>query len=186
VDKIKNYLAYLTARGRSPCAICMDRSSEFINQPLTSWCEMRGIRLQFTTPYSPAQNGVAERMNRTLVKLSHAMLAAYMLPKFLWEPAVVHAVYVWNMSYTKVLPCTTPYQVWFRRKPNVSHLREFGAPVWVLLQGQNIQCKMLPKSQRRLYVGYDESSHSVKYYNTTTRNILLSRNYRLLSPTTPF
>ena len=39
VDKIKNYLAYLTAHGRSPCAIHMDCGSEFINQPLTSWCE---------------------------------------------------------------------------------------------------------------------------------------------------
>jgi len=113
------------------------------------------------------------------------MLATYMLPEFLWELAVAHATYVQNMSYTKVLPHTTPYQVWFGRKPNVSHLCEFGAPVWVLLQGQNVQHKMLPKSQRRLYVGYDKSSHSVKYYNTTTWNILLSRNYRLLLPTDP-
>ena len=147
--------------------------------------EARGIRLQLTAPYSPAQNGVAERMNRTLVELSRAMLAAYKLPEFLWEPAVAHAAYVRNMSYTRVLPRATPYQVWFGRKPNASNLREFGAPVWVLLQGQNIQRKMLPKSQRRLYVGYDEDSHSVKYYNAATRNILLSRNYRLLSPTDP-
>ena len=42
-DKIKNYLAYLTARGRSPCAIRMDRGSEFVNQPLTSWCDISSL-----------------------------------------------------------------------------------------------------------------------------------------------
>jgi len=80
-----------------------------------------------------------------------------------------------------------PYQIWHGRKPNVSHLCEFSAPVWVLLQGQRIQRKMLPKSQRRAYVGYDKGSKSVKYYNAATKNILISRNFHFLSPaeTTP-
>ena len=180
-DKIKNYIAYLSARGRSPCALRMDRGTEFVNQPLKSWCDSRGIRLQLTAPYSPSQNGVAERMNRTLVELVRAMLAAFKLPQFLWEPAVLHAAYLQNMLYTKVHPRATPYQIWYGIKLNVEHLREFGAPVWILLQGQNVQKKMLPKSQRRIYVRYDEGSHSVKYYNPETRNIQLSRNYKYLN-----
>ena len=163
----------------------MDRGTEFVNEPLKSWCDSRGIRLQLTAPYSPSQNGVAERMNRTLVELARAMLAAFKLPQFLWEPAVLHAAYLRNMSYTKVHPRATPYQIWYGIKPNVEHLREFRATVWVLLQGQNIQNKMLPKSQRHIYVGYDEGSHSVKYYNLTTCNIQLSRNYRFLNLTDP-
>ena len=47
-----------------------------------------------TALYSPSQNGVAERMNRTLVELAHAMINAAKLPEFLWEPAVAHAAYV--------------------------------------------------------------------------------------------
>jgi hypothetical protein len=113
------------------------------------------------------------------------MLAAYKLPQFLWELAVAHATYLQNMSYTKVLPHATPYQVWHGRKPNVSHLREFGVPIWVLLQGQHVQNKMLPKSQCHIYVGYDDRSHSVKYYNPEMRSILLSRNYRYLNPVDP-
>ena len=121
-------------------------------------------------------------MNRTLVELARAMLAAFKLPQFLWEPAILHAAYLWNMSYTKVHPRATPYQIWYGIKLNVEHLL---ATVWVLLQGQNVQNKMLPKSQRRIYVGYDEGSHSVKYYNPTTRNIQLSRNYHFLNLTDP-
>ena len=40
-----------------------------------------------------------------------------------------------------------PYEGWYNKKPNVSHLHEFGAPVWVLLQGQKIDWKMQPKSR---------------------------------------
>ena len=61
-----------------------------------------------------------------------------------------------------------------------SQLREFRAPVWVLAQGQRVQCKMLPKAQRRAYVGYNKGSCSIKYYNASTRGILNSRNYRFL------
>jgi len=126
------------------------------------------MELQLTAPYSPSQNGVAEQMNRTLVKLAHAMLIASSLPEFLWEPAVAHAAYIRNRSYTTALADHTPYQGWFGIKPNVTHLREFGVNMWILLQGQNVACKILPKSKRRAYVGYDEGSKSIIYYNTKT------------------
>ena len=178
-----DYMTYLKARGKTPCAIRADRGTEFVNETLRGWCNSQGIELQVTAPYSPSQNGVAERMNRTLVKLARTMLTASELPEFLWEAAVAHAAYLRNMSYTKPRANETPYQIWHSRKPNVLHLCEFGAPVWVLLQGQRIQRKMLPKSQQRAYVGYDEGSKSVLYYNTATQNVLTSRNFRFLSPT---
>jgi len=181
-QSIMNYMTHLKVRGKTPCAIHADRGTEFVNETLKEWCHSQGIELQVTAPYSPSQNGVAERMNRTLVKLTCAMITALDLPEFLWEAAVAHAAYLRNMSYTKPRAKETPYQIWHDRKPNISHLRKFGAPVWVLLQGQRIQRKMLPKSQRRAYVGYDEGSKSVKYYNVATRNILISRNFRFLSP----
>ena len=121
---IKNYMTYLLAHGRSPCAIRMDRGSEFVNKDLKSWCQSKGIKHQMTTPFSPSQNGVAERMNQTLGKLSRAMLISSELPEFLWEAAVAHAAYVRNMSYTKFIPDATPYELWHGEKPDVSHVAE--------------------------------------------------------------
>ena len=86
------------------------------------------------------------------------------------------------MSYTKPRANMIPYQLWHGRKPNVSHLCEFSMPVWVLLQGQRVQRKMLPKSLRYTYVGFDEGSKSIRYYNASMRNILTSRNFCFLSP----
>jgi hypothetical protein len=53
--------------------------------------------------------------------------------------------------------------------------------VWVLLQGQHVQRKVLLKSEQRLYVGHDNGSGSIKYYSAETRKILTSRNYHFLN-----
>jgi hypothetical protein len=116
-------------------------------------------------------------MNRMLEELAQAMLAAQNLPEFPWEHATLHAAYVQNCSYTKHLKMEMPYQGWFNQKLNVAHLHEFGAPVWILLQGQQKNRKMLPRSKRQIYVGYDEGSKSVKFYNAESRKVLISRNY---------
>ena len=95
-------------------------------------------------------------MNRTLVELSQAMLATDDLPEFLWEYAIIHAAYLHNQSFTKHLQKSTPYEGWYNKKPNVSHLEEFGAPIWILLQGRKEQQKMLPKSKCQAYVSFDD------------------------------
>ena len=160
----------------------MDCGTEFVNEDLRTWCHSKGIRYQMTAPHSPSQNRVAEQMNRMLEELSRAMLINLKLPEFLWEPAVAHATYVRNMSWTKHNPTATPYQLWHGRKPNILNLREFGAPIWVLAEGQRVMRKMLPKSYRQAYVGYDEGLKSVKYYNAETKMILTSWNYKFLIP----
>ena len=180
---VKNYLTNLKTHDKNPKAIRVDRGSEFLNQTLYSWCNENGIDIQTTAPYSPSQNGIAERMNRTLVELGRAMVIGQNVPEFLWEYAITHAAYLRNRSTTTFLNNATPYQLWNKKKPNVNHLREFSATVWVLLQGQKIPRKILPKSQKRIYVGFDDRSKSVKYYNANTRKILTSRNYRFFSIT---
>jgi len=77
-------------------------------------------------------------MNRTLVELACTMVLTMKLPEFLWEPAVEHAAYIQNRSFTTSIQGMTPYEAWHSHKPDVTHLCEFGAPVWILLQGQKI------------------------------------------------
>jgi hypothetical protein len=130
-----------------------------------------------TAPYSPPQNGAAERLNCTLVELARAMLIGADVPVFLREYALRHAAYLRERAPVKALPGTTPYEAWHGRKPDVSHLREFGCPVYVLLQGQKERLKLLPRSKQQIFVGYDDGSKSIKYYNPETRKVLTSRNY---------
>jgi hypothetical protein len=69
------------------------------------------------------------------------------LPIFLWEHAIAHAAYIRNRAYSLALKTATPYKHWYSYKPDVAHLREFGAPVWILLQGQKVLLKMEAKSK---------------------------------------
>jgi hypothetical protein len=57
-----NYLTHLITRGRTPKCIQIDGGKEFVNEKLKTWCKERGIEIRMTAPYSPSQNGVAERM----------------------------------------------------------------------------------------------------------------------------
>ena len=110
------------------------------------------------------------------------MIIANDLPEFLCEYAVLHATYLHNRSFTKHLPKSMPYEGWHNKRPNVSHLCEFGVPVWILLQGQKIDQKMQPKSKRRIYVGFDDGAGAIKYYNAETHNVLTSRNFKQITP----
>jgi hypothetical protein len=122
-ERVQNYLAYVSVRHPAPRSIKVDRRSEFLNDALRTWCATHGIEIHVTAPYSPAQNGVAERFNRMLVELARTMLTDVKLPEFLWEPAVAHAAYIRNRAYTKAVNGMTPYERWTEKRPNVSPTR---------------------------------------------------------------
>lgn len=147
-QKMKQYLSYLRTQGKCPQAIRIDHGKESLNENLKSWCLDQGIEIQAIARHSPAQNGVAEQMNHTLAEIMHVMLKGQNTPESLWEPAVEHTAYIRNCAYTRSLKERTPYEAWFRKKPNINGLQEFGAPVWVLLQGQKVTRKLLPKSKQ--------------------------------------
>lgn len=88
------------------------------------FCEQEGVLQQLTTPYTPEQNGVAERKNRTVVELARSMMKSKGLPN--WAEAVATAVYLLNLSPTKAVMNRTPFEAWFERKPGVGHSQVFG------------------------------------------------------------
>ncbi len=107
-------------------------------------------------------------MNHTLEDLARAMRIAANLPVFLWEQAIAHAACICNRAYSSAIKVVTPYEHWFNIKPDISHLHEFGTPVWILLQGQQVLPKMEARSKHQALVGYDSGSTSVIYYNAET------------------
>jgi hypothetical protein len=75
---------------------------------------------------TPEHNGVAKRLNCTLLEKVRAMLFSSGLPKSLWGEAVSHAVYFKNRSSTKVLDGKTPYEVFYGVKPDLRGLPVIG------------------------------------------------------------
>ncbi|GJY71112.1 zinc finger, CCHC-type containing protein [Tanacetum coccineum] len=103
-----------------------DRGGEFTSNEFTQYCKENGIARQLTAPYSPQQNGVVERRNRTIMSTTRCMMKATNMPQNFWAEAVRHAIYILNSVPTKALEDITPYEAIKQRKPNLENLRVFG------------------------------------------------------------
>jgi len=171
---VQNYVAWNeTQLERTPKALRCDNGGEYVG--LKSWLDSKGIEFQPSAPHSPAQNGAAERLNRTLTELARAMLLEKKLPQTLWAEAIGHAAYIRNRSPTRALPSMTPIEAWTGTKPNLSHLREFGTDVYILDEGNS--AKTEPKANKMFFVGFEDGSKSIRYYDPRTRKVLVSRNF---------
>jgi transposase InsO family protein len=105
-----------------------DHGAEYLSSRFNMHLDQCGIRHQLTVPHTPEQNGVAERLNRTLLDSVRSMLKHLDVDKRWWAEAVSTACYMKNRVTTSGLPDkTTPHEIWNGARPNVSHLRVFGS-----------------------------------------------------------
>ena len=123
-----------------------DNGGEFTSAYLKSQLVRRGIKLQTTIPYSPEQNGVVERMNRTLVDRARVMLTHAGLPTRYWQFAMAAAAHITNRIPTEANNRNTPFKLWTGQDPNVSHLRVFGCRAYTHIPSQKRQ-KFDPKAK---------------------------------------
>ena len=168
--------------GHTTKRIRCDNGTEFINSELKSFCADKGIKLETTVRYTPEQNGAAERLNRTLLDKVRPMLAGASLPKNLWAEAVVTANYVRNRSPVSGRD-NTPFELFFGKKPDVSHLRTFGARVYTLTPKQ-LRNKLQPTSEPGRFIGYPASTKGYKILLDDGR-IILSRDVKFVEQGAP-
>eukprot|EP01018_Ginkgo_biloba_P013209 Gb_00777 [translate_table: standard] len=113
---IENESGYRIQRLRS------DNGGEFISNEFKDFCKKNGIRRQLTTPYTPQQNGVVERKNRTVMEMARCIRNSKNLAKEFWAKEVNKTVYLRNKSPTKVVYGITPEEAWIGANPNIYHL----------------------------------------------------------------
>ena len=89
-----------------------DNGGEFTSTELENYLKTEGVKHELTVPKTPEQNGVAERLNRTLVEAVRAMLIQTKLPQRFWVEALLTAVYLHNRSPTKGVTDMTPFEAW--------------------------------------------------------------------------
>jgi hypothetical protein len=97
------------------------------------------------------------------------------VPPRLWDEAVLHAVYLRNRVLVSALPGKTPHEAFHGKKPDVSHLREFGCDVWVL--DETRKSKLDPKATKKIFVGYMDGPRAIRYYDTNGGRVKVSRNF---------
>ena len=161
-----------------------DNGGEYVSNYFSEICKERGISLQPTIPYTPQQNGVAERMNRTIMDNVRATLYHAKLPLFLWAEAVATVVYVRNVCPTSSFKGVTPHERFFSVKPDVGHLRVFGCTAFVHVPDEKRR-KLDAKSVKGIFVGYPSGSKGYKVYVPETRKMIKSRDVKFLENSFP-
>ncbi|MCO5576386.1 hypothetical protein L7F22_030196 [Adiantum nelumboides] len=152
-----------------------DQRGEYMSGAFKDFLGKKGIKHQCTMPYTPQQNGVAERKNRSLMEMARCMLKAKSLPHKLWMEAVACATHVLNRCPTRALKTITPYESWYDRKPSVSYLCVFGCLAYAHIP-QQLRGKLDDKAVKCIFVGYSSGSKGYRLYNPATNKIFESRD----------
>jgi transposase InsO family protein len=103
-------------------AMRTNNGGELCGKDFEQFCKKCGIAYQNTTPYTPQQNGVSERMNKKLMDKERNMLSGARLAQEFLEEVVDTAKYMVSMSPSSVLVDWNPHEVWSSKNPSVSHL----------------------------------------------------------------
>jgi transposase InsO family protein len=98
-----------------------DNGTKFKNTQVEDYLDEEGIKHEFSAPYTPQQNGVAERKNRTLIEMARTMLDEYKTLNRFWAEVINTACHVTNRLYLHKLLKKTSYELLTSNKPNVSY-----------------------------------------------------------------
>ncbi|GKB18351.1 putative ribonuclease H-like domain-containing protein, partial [Tanacetum coccineum] len=160
-----------------------DNGTEFKNSIMNQFCEIKGIKREFSVARTPQQNGVAERKNRTLIEAARTMLVDSKLPTTFWAEAVNTACYVLNRVLVIKPHNKTPYELIRGRPPLIDFMKPFGCPVTILNTRDHLG-KFDGKADEGYFVGYSVVSKAMRVFNKRTRIVEETLNIRFLENTT--
>ncbi|GJU49362.1 retrovirus-related pol polyprotein from transposon TNT 1-94 [Tanacetum coccineum] len=147
-----------------------DNGTEFRNHELESFCDEKGISQNFSSPYTPEQNGVAERKNKTLIEAARTMLNGLVLSKHFWTDAVRIACYTQNRSIIVKRHDKTSYEIFRERIPDISYFYVFGCPVFIHNHKDHLG-KFDAKADDGYFLGYSSALKAFRVYNIRRQQI---------------
>lgn len=176
VKATERFLADIAPYGEVKC-IRSDNGTEFTSQDFQTLLRQNRIKHETSAPYSPHQNGTAERGWRTLYDMGRCFLIESRLPDKLWNYAIQTAAYVRNRCYSRRTK-KTPYELLNGREPNVSKLQKFGSVCFAYKQERG---KLDSRCEQGVFVGYDKNSPAYLVYYADTEKV---QRHRLVKFTT--
>ncbi|KAH9728536.1 hypothetical protein KPL70_009073 [Citrus sinensis] len=149
-----------TQTNRKVRRVRTDKGLEFCNKQFDDLCEKGGIQRHKTVRHTLQQNGLAERMNRTLMEKVRCMLFHSKLPKTLWAEALCTACYLINRCPSTAIELKTPYEVWSGKLADYTQLRIFGCTAYAHIK----QGKLEPRALKCAFLGYPSGTKGYKLW----------------------
>ena len=175
LDAFKDWLVMVeNETGRKLKIWHCDNGGEFINAAFLALLKERGIQLETTSPYTPEQNPIAERQNRSLVERAITILIDAKLPKSLWAHAFAYMAFVKNRQHSAALPLNqTPFTLRYGCKPHIRDFHRFGCAAWVHI-AKHKRDKLAPRAERGIFVGYSDTQKAFRIYLPSKRSCVSS------------
>src|SRR6187401_1996561 len=149
-----------------------DRGGEYLSYEFGNHLRKCGIVSQLTPPGTPQRNGVSERRNRTLLDMVRSMMSLADLPLSFWGYALETAAFTLNRAPSKSVE-TTPYELWFGKKPKLSFLKVWGCDAYVKkLQPEKLE----PKSEKCVFIGYPKETIGYTFYHRSEGKVFVAKN----------
>lgn len=151
-----------------------DNGLEFVETEFTEYCAIHGIARHRTVRGKPQQNGVAERVNRTLLERVRCMLsnAGLWNMRHLWAEAASTACYLVNRSPHSSINFQIPEELWTGKPVDYSNLRVFGCPAYAHVNDG----KLSPRARKCIFVGYVSGVKGYSLYDSESHKVFISRD----------
>ena len=156
-----------------------DNGGEYTSNVFEDYLKTLGIIHQTTCPYTPEQNGVAERKNRHILDVGRSLMFHYNVPKRYWNEAILTAIHLINRMPSKLLNGKSPFEFLYNRQPNLSYLKVFGCTCYVHILN-HARDKLSYRSVKCIFLGYCIDKKGYKYLDPYTNEKFLSRNVTFL------
>lgn len=175
LDSFKTFKNYIECQtGLKIKTLRTDNGGEYCSNEFNRYCKVNGIQHQLSTAYTPQQNGVAERMNRSLIEKAKCLLFDADLPKCYWAEATNMAAYLINKSVSSSHE-KIPDEIFYKKRVDMSNLKLFGCKAMVHINKEKRK-KLDSKSTAAIFVGYDDDIKGFRCINTKTRKLIISRD----------
>jgi hypothetical protein len=159
-EMLKNmeyFIQIIQKQGFTIRRIRLDHESS-LKTKFDSMMDKYGIIVEQSAPYSPQQNGSAERSGAMIIVKARCLLAESKLPEQLWPELALAAVYLLNRTPVEGLQWRTPYEAVFKIKPSISHLRIIGSKAYVLKPNIPKLAKLHARARIGYLIGYEASN----------------------------
>ena len=152
-----------------------DGGGEYCSREFDSYLASEGIQRQLTVAKTPQQNGLSERLNRTIMNGCRTLLIESALPYQFWAEAVATTVYVKNRGYSRSIIGRTSYEALMGVKPDVGYLRTFGSLCYYRIP-KDERGKLEPNGKRAIFLGYCIDRRGYRLYDQMKDKVIISRD----------
>jgi transposase InsO family protein len=154
-----------------------DNGGEYMSKDFDNFLKSKGIEKQLSVAYTPQQNGVAERMNRTIVESARTMMIHANLSKSYWGYAVMNAVYVRNRCISRVLDGKSAFEIVEGKTPDLENLRVFGCVCYTHVPDEKRK-KLDSKAEECIFLGLSNVSKACIVQDVFSKKIFKSRDVK--------